>query len=55
MGEVSGRESSRADALTDAFKFEQGQGPYLGAERRSPISFELRLAQNGREKAEEKF
>ena len=34
MGEVSDCESSRTYALTDAFKFEQGQGPYLGAERR---------------------
>ena len=35
VGEVSGCESSRVSTLTDAFKFEtQGQGPYLGAERR---------------------
>jgi len=31
------------------------QGPHLGAERRWGIGFELRLAQKGREKAEEKF
>lgn len=50
-------ESSRNLPLTDALVFEekQGTGSVLSAERRWANNFELRLAQKGREKAEEKF